>query len=89
MSKTLKDYEINFRNLKKKCFGVCGCSSTTNGQCKNCDSSHFLGYDTTIYSDFSLLTRAPDTNEANCSTKTEFIDVSLIYPRSDFSDISN
>ena len=62
-------------NLKiTKCFGMCGCSATTNGQCINCNSTYFLGYDNP-QSISPLSPIAPDTDGTNCSINNEYIDV--------------
>ena len=57
---------------------MCGCNSTKNGQCKNCNSSHFIGYDNP--KSISLFPSiAPNTNGATCSNNTEYTDVSKFY----------
>ena len=56
---------------------MCGCSATTNGQCKNCNSSYFLGYDNLKGVSYKpLATNAPNTNGINCTSNTEYTDVS-------------
>ena len=75
---------------------MCGCSATTNGQCINCNSSYFIGYDnptgiqvyyysSSSISSSSLPTTAPSTNGASCSITTEYTDVSTIGNRFLFS----
>ena len=53
---------------------MCGCSATTNGQCKNCNSSSFLGYDNP-QNISPLSSIAPGSDGTNCSLKTEYVDV--------------
>jgi len=58
---------------------MCGCSATTNGHCVNCNPSSFLGYDNPgNFLANPLPIKFPNTNGANCSTSTEYIDVSKI-----------
>ena len=58
---------------------MCGCNATQSGQCKNCNSSYFFGYDKPgSISSISFPTNAPNTNGLNCSTNTEYTDVSKI-----------
>ena len=54
---------------------MCGCDATTNGQCKNCNSSLFSGYDNpqTVS---SLPTTAPNSDGESCSLSREYVDVS-------------
>jgi len=55
---------------------VCGCGS--NGQCKNCNSSQFIGFDDPKdlqLFPINLKSQAPGTNEANCSINTQYTDV--------------
>ena len=68
-----RNYSFDF----KKCFGVCGCCAS--GQCINCNSSYFIGYDNQLsISSWPILTTAPNSNGAICSTNTEYTDVSKI-----------
>jgi len=56
---------------------MCGCSATTNGRCINCNSSYFLGYENLKgVSNQPLATNAPNTNGINCTSNTEYTDVS-------------
>ena len=73
----LSFYNLKFKIILIKCFGVCGCSSISNGQCKNCNSSLFRGYhnpNTLKLNSFSSI--APNTDGASCSINTEYTDVS-------------
>ena len=73
-----------------KCFGVCGCSA--NGQCINCNSTYFIGYDTPgagRIPSSSLPTTSPNTNGASCSLNTEYTDVSKINLIKKEEDTSN
>ena len=53
---------------------MCDCSSTTNVQCKNCNSSHFLGYDNP-QSISPLSPISPNSDGLNCTINTEYVDV--------------
>ncbi len=57
---------------------MCGCSSTTNGKCKNCNSPYFHGYDNP-QSILLLLQNAPNSDGLNCTINTQYVDVNMFF----------
>lgn len=55
-----------------KCFKVCGCGK--NDTCTYCNSYDFVGYDVKNSASSNLVS-APNSNDLECSSETEYVDV--------------
>lgn len=60
-----------------KCYHYCGCS--VNKQCSYCNSNDFAGYfNMNPNSIYPNITNATNTNGMNCSSNTEYVDVTIL-----------